>query len=302
MIRLQHKIWTRIILVIGITLLLGACDGRPKGVVNQTDMINVLTDLHKLDGSLNAKGLLYDQSNKKNDYYVSVLRKYGITQAEFDSSLVWYSKDPKKFDRIYEKVLTQLTDLQTDINKGKYHPVDSTELAKIKYNIWNKRIKYALTKDSARTHLDFEIPDQNFMLGDIYILKFLQRIAPEDSCKKQLIRFQINYVNGRVRGVIKTAYNDGLTRRYNLRISSIHPSKIKSISGELLGSSVYKGKLNTTTDSISLTRVYNALKQDSLLKVLQKEDPSHYPVFTPRVIPELIQTEHQNIRLLILKK
>ena len=301
MSRLPNKFIFNTIFVIGIILLFAAC-ARPKGVLSQNDMVNVLTDLHKLDGSLTAKGLMYNEADKRNEYYASVLKKYGITKAEFDSSLVWYSKNPKSFDRIYDKVIVQLTDLQKDINKGKYHFVDSVEMAKIKYNIWTKRTKYALTKDSARTHLDFEIPDQNFMLGDVYVLKFLQRIAPEDSSAKQLIRFQINYVNGRVRGVIKLVENDGVTRRYTLRISSIHPSKIKSISGELLGSSVYKGKQNSTTDSISLTRIFNGSKQDSLLKVLQKADPEHYPVPAPAFVPAQIQSKHQNIRRLILRK
>ncbi|MHB9142917.1 MAG: hypothetical protein ACYC25_13680, partial [Paludibacter sp.] len=48
--------------------------------------------------------------------------------------------------------------------------------------------------------------------------------------------------------------------------------KIKSISGELLGSSKFKGTFNATLDSISLTREYNALKLDSLHKVVQKAD------------------------------
>jgi len=300
--RLQSNFWSRIFFVAGIILLFTACDARPKGVLNQSDMINILADLHKLDGSMTAKGLPYDQFDKKNEYYVSVLCKYGITQAKFDSSLVWYSNNPKKFDKIYDKVIDQLTNLQNDINKGKYHPVDSVELAKVKYNIWTKRTKYILTNDSARTHLDFEIPDQNFMLGDVYTLKFLQRIAPEDSSKNQLISFQINYVNGRVRGVIKKSYNDGVTRRFTLRISSIHPAKIKSISGELLGSSAYKGKLNATIDSISVIRVYNALKQDSLLKVLQAADPEHYPVIALPANDDLLQPKQKNIRVLILKK
>ena len=300
--RLKSNFFGQIIFVVVIILLFTACNVRPKGVLNQNDMINVLTDLHKLDGSMTAKGLPYDQLDKKNEYYVSVLSKYGITQAEFDSSLVWYSKNPKNFDKIYDQVIVQLTDLQKNINKGKYHPVDSVELAKIKVNIWNKRTKYVLTKDSARTHLNFDIPDHNFMLGDVYILRFKQRITPEDSSKNKLIRFQINYVNGRVRGVIKKSYNDGLTRRFTLRISSIHPSKIKSISGELLGSSAYKGKLSVTVDSISITRVYNPLKQDSLLKVLQAADPSHYPVISLPIKSDPLQPIQKNIRRLILKK
>jgi hypothetical protein len=300
MSRLPNKFIFQTIFIIGIILLFAAC-GRPKGVVSQDDMVNVLTDLHKLDGSLTAKGLMYNDADIRNEYYASVLKKYGITKAEFDSSLVWYSKNPKTFDRIYDKVILQLTDLQKDVNKGKYHAIDSVELAKVKYNIWTKRAKYALTKDSARTHLDFNIPDQNFMLGDVYVLKFLQRIAPEDSSTKQLIRFQINYVNGSVHGVIKQVENDGVTRRYTLRISSIHASKIKSISGELLGSTTYKGKLNATTDSISMTRIFNAMKQDSLLKVLQKADPTHYPTPAPAFTPAVVVSKHQNVRRLILR-
>jgi len=302
MIRLQHKFWNRIAFVIGIILLFSACEGRPKGVLNQNDMVSVLTDLHKLEGSMAAKDIPYDQFDKKNEYYLSVLNKHGITPAQFDSSLVWHSKNAKNFDKIYDKVLENLTNLQTDINRGKYHFVDSLEMSKVKINIWNKRAKYLLTKDSARTHLDFEIPDQNFMLGDVYVLKFVQRIVTEDSCCNQLIRFQINYVNGRVRGVTKKTHQDGVTRRYMFRLTSTHPSKIKSVSGQLLGSSAYKGKFSATTDSISLTRVYNPAKQDSLLKVLQQADPEHYPVAVLPINNPGIQPRTKNIRVLILKK
>lgn len=300
MSKLPSKFIRQTIFFIGIVLLFAACEGRPKGVISQGEMVNVLTDIHKLDASMAVRGINYGQFDVKNEYYVSVLHKYGITQAQFDSSVVWYSRNPKSFDRIYDKVIHNLTDLQTDINKGKYHKIDSTELRKVRYTIWNKRYKYVLTEDSARTHLDFNIPDQNFMLGDIYTLRFLQKIAPADSSENKLIRFQINYVNGRIRGVIKKVQADGITRRYTLRIASIHPYKIKSISGELLGNSGYKGKQNVTVDSISLTRTFDSTKQDSLLKVLQKADPTHYPSFAIPV--DTVQSKHRNIRLLILKK
>jgi hypothetical protein len=302
MIRLKHNTHIHLILILGIAMFFVACSRRPKGVMNEKGMVNILTDLHKLDGSLAAKELTYSDFDKKSVYYNSILSKYNITQAEFDSSLVWYSQDSKSFDHIYDKVIANLTDLQKDIKNGKYHLVDTTELLKIKINIWNKRTRYALTKDSSRTHLDFEIPGTDFMLGDTYELKFTQRIAPEDSCKKQLIRFQINYVDGRVLGLIKKVVNDSLTRRYRFRLWATHPAKIKSVKGELLGSSAYKGKLNAITDSIQLTRIFDANKQDSLLKVLQKVDPKHYP--TPK-IPEVIHSEQpalKNIRRLILLK
>lgn len=259
-----------------ILVIFVACN-RPKGVLSQGKMADVITDLYKLDGSLAAKGIGVEKINEKNEYYTVVLKKYDITQAEFDSSLTYYTKNPKKFERIYENVLSNLTDFQKDINNGKYHQVDTTELHKIRYDIWNKARRYALTKDSARTRLSFEIPEQNFMLGDVFTLKMLHKIAKTDSSTNKQIRLQINYSNGRVFGIIKKIPSDGVTRRITLKVRSVYPSKIKSVSGEILGCSAFKGKQNALIDSISLMRMYDVSKQDSLKKVLQKHDPKNFP-------------------------
>ena len=193
--------------------------------------------------------------------------------------------------------------MQLDLNNiDLNHPIDTIEARKIRYNIWIKRPNYLLTKDSARTHLDFEIPDQSFFYKDVYVLKFLQRISPEDSCKNQLIRFQINYTNGRVQGVIRKVKNDGVTRRYTFRLTANYPKKIKSISGQLLGSSIYKGKLNAKIDSITLTRIFDPIRQPEILKILQKSDKKNYPTFD---LPQSNINNHfppRNKRSLILKK
>lgn len=236
-------------------------------------MANVLIDMHKTDAVLAERGFTYNHYNLKSPYYSYILKKHGVTQAEFDSSLTWYSKNPKKFDKVYDKVLVQLTKFQKEIRNGKYHAVDTLELAKIKINIWNKRYKYLLTKDSARTHLDFEITNSshNLMFRDVYLLKFLQRIAPEDSSKNKRILFRINYENGKIDSVSKPAYNDSLLRRYSFRMTAHRKLKIKSISGQLLGSSAYRGKFNVTIDSLSLTRIFNPADQDSLRRILENK-------------------------------
>ena len=278
----------QIVLILGFFLLLSACDGRPRGVLDQSDMTKILVDMHKTEALLAEKGLSYGNYSSKAPYYYFVLKKYGITQAQFDSSLVWYTKNPKKFGRIYDDVTVQLTKFQKEIKGGKYHAVDTLELAKIKVNIWPKQMKYVMTKDSARTHLDFEIPNQSFMYGDTYILKFLLRIAPEDSSVRQRVVLRINYANGKVDSVYKTAYHDSLLRRYTFRFPAIRKLKIKSISGQLLGSSAYKGKLHATVDSIALFRQFNPVLQDSLRKMVQKADPKEYSLEpTPNHAPTI---------------
>lgn len=82
---------------------------RPKGILHSWEMRNVLIDLHKTDALLQISGVQNSESEVKAIYYAQVLEKHGITQAEFDSSLVWYTAHPQLFDKIYPKVMAQLT-------------------------------------------------------------------------------------------------------------------------------------------------------------------------------------------------
>jgi len=259
-----------------LTILLFAgfisCNGRPSGVINEKDMTSILIEMHKLDGVILEKGLQYGTSAEKRQYYFFILKKYDVTQAEFDSSLVWYNNNPKKFEAIYDNVLAQLTEFENDVRSNKYHPIDSVELAKRSDNVWNKKTTYLFKADSARTRLDFEIENSNFLLGDVYELSFLQRIAPQDSCKDPYVVLRINYTNGQKDSAYAITHNDSLLRRFSLRLPALKKIKVKSVSGSLLGSKVFKGKFNATLDSIVLLRHYNTLFQDSLRKVVLKND------------------------------
>jgi len=278
MLNLPNNTFCRFIFLTAIILLLSACDRRPGGVLNQNDMTSVLTEMHKTDAAMMERGLAYSRYSDKAPYYKFIFKKYGISKAQFDSSLVWYTKNPRVFGNIYVKVLANLTKLQLEVKNGKYHPVDTLDLTRMRTSIWNKRIKYLMTKDSARTHLNFEIPESNFMLGDVYELKFLQRIAPEDSSTKQRIVLRVIYANGKADSVTSVGYHDSILRRYTIRLHAFRRVKIKSVTGELLGSKTYKGKMNSLTDSISLLREYNSKKQDSLRKVVEMATPGYKPV------------------------
>lgn len=260
----------------GFLISISSCESRPKGVLNKNEMTNILVEMHKFEGAIEVQGIYTDQSELKNKYYKSILEKYNTSQAQFDSSLVWYTKNPKRFDKIYEDVFAQLTTLQEDVRNGKFHPIDSVLLLTGKINIWNKLPKYKFSKDSTRTKLNFEIINSDLLYGDVYFLKFLQQIAPEDSSQNQQIKIRINYFNGMVDSVTLKTFNDSLLRRYTIRIPMVKKLKIKSISGELLASSMYKGNFNSLTDSISLIRQYRTDWQDSLRKEVEKTDTIIY--------------------------
>lgn len=273
MSNIRIKFFSQFAVIVSILLIFAACSNRPKGVLDQEDMVNLLTDMHKLDGALVERGLMFSNDTTKTKYYNFIFAKYNITKANFDSSLVWYTKKPQEFNNIYNKVLINLSLQEKEVKSGKYHFIDSVELAKVKSELWRRRNKYELTKDSTRTKLDFEVVDPSLLYGDVYILRLLLRIAPEDSCTKQHISVRLNYQNGKVDSAFAVAHHDSLLRRYTIKLPATRKLKIKSISGELLGSKAYKGKLHATVDSISLIRKFNPVHQDSLRKLVQKLEP-----------------------------
>ena len=81
---------------------------RPRGVLSNSEMRDVLYDLHRADGVIQVAGYNYSHDQEVACYYKNVLDKHGITQAQFDSSLVWYTDNPQIFNKIYPKVLERL--------------------------------------------------------------------------------------------------------------------------------------------------------------------------------------------------
>lgn len=81
---------------------------RPKGILSSREMRQVLVDLHKTDGMLQTRGARGLEYEDRDLYYAQVLAKHHVTQAQFDSSLVWYTAHPQFFNKIYPKVLKDL--------------------------------------------------------------------------------------------------------------------------------------------------------------------------------------------------
>lgn len=97
------------------TMLFSGC--RPKGVLGLREMREVIIDLHKTDAMLQVGGMQYGHKEAKSYYYGMALEKHGITQAQFDSSLVWYTAHPQLFDKIYPKVLSKLEEEEAAFNE-----------------------------------------------------------------------------------------------------------------------------------------------------------------------------------------
>jgi hypothetical protein len=101
-----------IILFFLVLTLLCSCNGddsAPDGILKKSEMVNVLTDVHIVDGGLINISQEPDTLYKYGYFrYLAVFKKYNTDSSEFKRSFKYYSLKPSVFSDIYDKVLKRL--------------------------------------------------------------------------------------------------------------------------------------------------------------------------------------------------
>ncbi|MCY1721256.1 DUF4296 domain-containing protein [Prolixibacteraceae bacterium Z1-6] len=104
---------------------LGACKKdevipKPKDLIKEKQMIDMLVDIHLAEATFNK--FRYDsimQNNSSVNYYYSVLDKYQIPDSVFEKSFVYYASGPKNFEKMYRKVMNNLSQIEQEFSGRK---------------------------------------------------------------------------------------------------------------------------------------------------------------------------------------
>ena len=103
-----------LILFFFVSIFVTACrDGRaPEGVIENTKMISLLTDIHLIDSYFSSSGRYDSTSQPVNNYYRVVFKKYDTDSVQFQKSLRYYSANPDVLDTMYHQVLQKINRLE----------------------------------------------------------------------------------------------------------------------------------------------------------------------------------------------
>ncbi|MBS3805907.1 MAG: DUF4296 domain-containing protein [Bacteroidales bacterium] len=111
---IRNILWLLVVLVIAF-----ACRNEKK-VIPREELVPVLVDIHLLDGAIRHSRYREDVKIPDSiDVYEYVLDKHGYTQPQFDSSMNYYSRDPRRFEQIYQEVLARLNRMETEVREEK---------------------------------------------------------------------------------------------------------------------------------------------------------------------------------------
>lgn len=86
---------------------------KPRHLVKEKQMINMLVDIHLAEATFNRMQTdsIVRKSSSANFYY-SVLEKYEVPDSVFERSLLYYASNPKNFEKLYREVMNKLSETE----------------------------------------------------------------------------------------------------------------------------------------------------------------------------------------------
>ena len=185
-------------------LSLDACKKEEKGVISSGKMEDVLYDYYVAQGLIDQMNS--DERTKNAQAYVeAVFRKHNITEAEFDSSLLYYNRNSKALNKIYKNLQERFTEdnLKLQQEGGSNEMLVLTENGDTA-NIWSSTPLLVLRPAEQLSHQSFTLKAaSSFLRRDTYVLQFNSVFAKENSSDRNCrlhAGLSVTYKNGKTIG------------------------------------------------------------------------------------------------------
>ena len=225
-----HKI-TEYVLCAMLLLLVSCNVGIPKDIMQPSELEALLYDYHLVQAmSTDAEGGEY----KRRLYADYVFGKHNVTKEHFDSSLMWYARNPKYLHTIYSSLYDRLdTEIALMTGERKLAKRDKDILNSDTLDLWNDERIMLLSSSPFMGRKSFAYQaDTTFVPGDsISFGATLHFVAPRrDVGASAHMALLVEYKDSTFASSGATITKDG---HYTLEIPRNSGSRIKSVSGHI---------------------------------------------------------------------
>lgn len=165
-----------------LSLFITSCSERPDYVMSEGKMKSVLIDMYKADAYLGSGAPKYGSDSMRRVLRQSILAKHGVTQAEFDSTLVWYGHHIDDYVELYTEIEADLNEqLVLARKKGR----ESGEMAggaiSKADNLWTDMPIKILSHNSDKDYIGFELTESDGLnIGDRIYWNFRKTNSQSD--------------------------------------------------------------------------------------------------------------------------
>lgn len=180
-----------------VVLSLTACKPTvPKEYIQPDDMEDLLYDYHVAQGIHTEQG--GDDAYNKNLYFEAILKKHGVTRADFDSSLVYYYTRADRFSEIYKRVQDRLADeaLSLGASSGEVERFTSQSLSGDTTDVWEGN-RHLMLMGNRPYHLYqfYQKADSSYHAGDSFLMTFNNTLLAPNGSRQTVVYLAVTYQN-----------------------------------------------------------------------------------------------------------
>lgn len=106
----------KVLMMLVLGLLLGACSSTPDGIIPEEKMARLLADVHQAEGVVETERGYYSSDSMRRVLRKSVYERHGVTAEQVDSSMVWYGRNIEKYIDVYSRVIEILDERLLEAN------------------------------------------------------------------------------------------------------------------------------------------------------------------------------------------
>lgn len=171
----------------------------PSHVISERKMENILYDYHIAQGMAEAQG--GDVEANRYIFVQKVFEKHHVTEAQFDTSMVWYMGHADHLEEMYKRIEARLE--RTSSEAGLNIP-DEDKFARFTAegdtaNIWQGREMIFLFANRESNLYTIVMPaDTSFHKGDYFMLRCTSRFISQDGRREGFVMMQVKYDNDSV--------------------------------------------------------------------------------------------------------
>jgi len=94
-------------------------DPKPSNTLKREKFIRVLTDMHIGESMFLEKNRIKVDSLQSKSIYLSVLKKHNVTEKQMEETVLYYSRHPRDYDKIYTEVVSRMQSMNEQIQGEK---------------------------------------------------------------------------------------------------------------------------------------------------------------------------------------
>lgn len=251
------------LLILFMVLLLSGCGGTPGYVIGKDDMVSLLIDIHKGEAVAESNSGTYYNDSLKKVLKQSILIRHGVTQEQFDTSLVWYGYNIETYAEIYDEVIKRLEDEEKVVVAEAKKAGQVTMAAGDSVNLWiNEPVRY-FSQRYGDEDMTFNFnADGTFKSGD----RFQWAFRMFNNIDQARLFIGIDYKDGSTSYVYKTTNAEGWNNFVLQSDSTRVPRRVygymsyKTRKGEI----VYLDSINLVRTRLNRNNYYQIFSQKLL--------------------------------------